>query len=208
MNYLDPAEYVAYGLDAQTAAALTGAASALIDAWCRRPTLAVVQYTERVRLARGRNLIRLSFLPLAAVAPASSPVVAARARYAPVRPEDGGAMTEFVSDIAQAFALPGAWTALDPASLDCDCATGELTLPMHPLGLGFNEVEITYHAGLPEVPDAVKHACAMIARNAQSTPALNVRGATLDLMHLDYFADSLIDGDVRRLLAPYVAHKN
>jgi hypothetical protein len=208
MTYLDPSEYAEYGLDAQTPAALTAAASALIDAWCRRPTLAVAQYTERVRLARGRNSLRLSFLPLAAVAPATSPLVAGRGRYAAVRPGDGGPMSELVSDVAQAFALPGAWTSLDVAALDFDGGTGEVTLPAHPLGLGFNEVEITYTAGLAEIPSAVKHACAAIARNAQATPALTVRGATLDLMHLDYFADTLLDQDVRRLLAPYVAQKS
>jgi hypothetical protein len=44
-------------------------------------------------------------------------------------------------------------------------------------------------------------------RNAQATPALNVRAGNLDRMHLEYFADTLIDQNVRALLAPYVAQK-
>jgi hypothetical protein len=44
-------------------------------------------------------------------------------------------------------------------------------------------------------------------RNAQSTPALNVRRGRLDRMYLDYFSDTLLDDTVRELLAPYVAQK-
>ncbi len=54
---------------------------------------------------------------------------------------------------------------------------------------------------------AVKHACAMVVRNVLATPALNVRGAQVDSMHMEYFSDALIDSNVRKLLAPYVAQK-
>ena len=114
---------------------------------------------------------------------------------------------EVAADFAQAFALPGTWTSLDPSGIEFVADTGELTFPQHPLGIAFNEVEVTYTAGLDPLPDAVKLACAQIVRNAQSTPALNVRAGTLDRMRLEYFADSLLDGDVRRLLAPFVAQK-
>src|SRR2546423_220042 len=50
MTYLQPSEYETYGLEATTPAALVAAASSLIDSHCRRPTLAVAQYVERVRL--------------------------------------------------------------------------------------------------------------------------------------------------------------
>ena len=50
MNYLDPSEYEAYGLDETTPAALVMAASSLMDAHCRRETLSAMQSTERVRL--------------------------------------------------------------------------------------------------------------------------------------------------------------
>jgi hypothetical protein len=62
-------------------------------------------------------------------------------------------------------------------------------------------------AGLDPIPGGVKCACAQIVRNAQATPALNVRANRLDQMSMEYFADSLIDGTVRKLLAPYVAQK-
>ena len=201
MTYLDPSEYETYGLDKTTPAAIVAAASSLIDSHCRRGTLAVAQYTERLRLG-GRGGCRLSFLPLAPVAPATSPLVTVRARYGP--PRDA---TELALDAAQAFGLPGAWTELDPAQVDFDAATGELTFAPNALGLTFNEVEVAYTAGFDPIPEPVKHACAQIVRNALAAPALNVRAGAIDRMRLDYFADTLLDATVRAQLAAYVSNK-
>ena len=205
MNYLEPSEYEAHGLEKTVPEVFVSAASSLIDAHCRRPTLGVAQYVERVRLRAGRNSLRLTYLPLAAVAPAATPFASVRARYA--LPRRGEGADAVALDAAQAFALPGSWTDLDPAALDFDASTGEVALPLNALGLGYNEVEITYTAGCDPVPDAVKFACAQIVRNAQATPALNVRSQALDRMHLEYFAGTLLDDSVRTLLAPYVAEK-
>ncbi len=217
MTYISSSEYETYGLESTVAEAWLAAASALIDAHCRRATLALAQYTERIRLASGRNSARLTYLPLAPGTDAASPIVSARARYAmPRRGEalpafgicgTSSADPDFTADVALAFGLPGQWSQLDPATIDFCSATGEITLPLNALGLGFNEIEITYSAGLDAIPDAVKFACAQIVRNAQATPALNVRSASLDRMHLEYFADTLVDSSVRALLAPYVAQK-
>jgi hypothetical protein len=206
MNYLTASEYEAYGLEAATPAAWVTAASAVIDAHCRRATLGVAQYQERVRPAEGRNTVRLSYLPLTAVAPAPTPIVAARGRYTVPRRGEGPDWA-LVVDVAQAFALPGTWADLDAASIDFSRESGELTLPTNVLGLCFGEVEITYNAGLETISDAVKVACAQIVRNAQATPALNVRAGNLDRMHLEYFSDSLLDQTVRTLLAPYLTQK-
>ena len=208
MNYLEVNEYEAYGLEATTSPSWIAAASALMDAHCRRATLGVAECNERLRLAHGRNTVRLSCLPLATVAPAATPFATVRARYAqPRRGEGLTELGEFANGVAQAFALPGAWTDLDPATLDFCAETGEVTLPSNALGLAFNEVEIRYNAGLAVIPEAVKVACAQIVRNAQATPALNVRGNSLGGMHMEYFSDSLLDASVRKLLAPYVAQK-
>ena len=213
MNYLSSSEYEAYGLPAATADNWIAAASTLIDQYCRRPTLAVQQYVERLRVTEGRNTVQLAYLPLAVVDPATSPIVAARVRWAmPRRGEQppmvvNPALAQLASDVAQAFALPGTWTTLAASSIDYFCETGELTFPFSVLGLAYNEAEITYTAGLGTIPDAVRFACAQIVRNAQATPALNVRASSLDSMHLNYFADSLLSADVQRMLAPYVAQK-
>ena len=105
------------------------------------------------------------------------------------------------------FGLPGVWTALDPTAIDYFAATGELTLPLNIVGLWFSEVDIVYTAGFGVIPDPAKFACAQIVRNAQATPALNVKANHLDKMHLQYFADTLIDQTVISMLAPYVAQK-
>ena len=212
MVYLNATEFESYGVDLATPPALVGAVSALIDAHCRRPTLAAAQYTERLRLLPMSSTVRLSYLPLAAIAPATSPLVAIRGRYAqPRRGDDtplaGDPRQQLMVELAGVFGLPGQWTTLSTAALDFDAATGELSFTGGPLWMPFNELEITYTAGLVAISDAVKHACATLIRNAQATPALNVRLARLDQMQLEYFSDSLIDDGVRHLLAPYVAQK-
>ena len=206
MNYLSPSEYEAYGLDATTPAALVSAASAIMDAHCRRATLAVAQYQERLRLAAGRNTVRLTYLPLAVVAPATSPIAAMRGRYATTRRGEWP-WSEWNSEVATAFGLPGTWSDVDPTGVDSHAESGELTLPTNVLGLAFSELEVTYTAGLVQLPDAIKVACAQIVRNAQATPALNVRSGRLDQMQLEYFSASLLDESVRSFLAPYVAQK-
>jgi hypothetical protein len=207
MIYLDASEYGTYGLEKTVPAAWIAAASSLIEAHCRRPTLGVAQYIERVRLRPDRNTLRLAYLPLAAVAPAPSPIVAVRGRYAARRRGEETPASDLALDVALVFGLPGTWSTIDATSMDFDADTGELTLPSNPLGFGYNEVEITYTAGLAVIPDAVKFACAQIVRNAQATPALNVRAGSLERMQLEYFADTLLDPTVRASLAPYVAQK-
>jgi hypothetical protein len=103
--------------------------------------------------------------------------------------------------------LPGSWTAIDPKTVDIWQESGELTFPVNVLGLPFNEVAVVYTAGLTTIPSKVKVACAQIVKNAQVTPALNVRAGTIDRMRLDYFGDSLVDSTVRSLLEPFVARK-
>jgi hypothetical protein len=206
MNYLEPSEYEKYGLEATTAPAWITAASAIVDAHCRRATLGVAQYTERLRVITGRNTVRLTYLPLQAVAPASSAIVSTRARYADPRRGEW-VYEEMVWEAAVAFRLPGAWTDLNVADLEIFGETGEVNLPVNALGWGFSELEIVYTAGLDPLRDAVKVACAQLVKNAQAMPALNVRAGTLDRMRVEYFSDALLDESVRALLAPYVAQK-
>jgi hypothetical protein len=206
MNYLQPSEYEKYGLEATTAGAWVVAASAIVDSHCRRATLAMSQYTERLRIETGQGAIRATYLPLATVAPATSPIVSARARYA--MPRRGEWVHEEMAwEAAAVFGLPGSWTDLGAADLDACLETGEIRLPVNVLGWGFSEIEIVYTAGLDPLPDTVKVACAQLVKNAQATPALNVKQGMLDRMQLMYFSDALLDGTVRALLAPYVAQK-
>jgi len=207
MNYLEPSEYETYGLESSTPASWVGAASALIDAYCRRATLGVSTFTERIRLAPGRNCVRLTYLPLAIDNQNQSPLVSARGRYAPPRRGEDLSMWDVANDVSLVFALPGTWVDIDVSTMDYFSDTGEVSWLPNPLGLAFQELEITYTAGFAIVPDVVKFACAQIVRNAQATPALNVQSSTLNNMHLDYFADTLLDQTVKNYLAPYLAQK-
>jgi hypothetical protein len=207
MNYLQPSEYELYGLEATTAVAWVTAASAIVDAHCRRITLAVNQYTERVRTDDGRRPVQLTYLPLTAVAPATSPIVSARARYA--MPRRGEMEYEAdLWDVALVFGVPGTWVNFNVADLDTFAETGEVTFPVNIMGWEFTEVEIIYTAGFATYPDKVKVACAQLVKNAQATPALNVKkNAAPDGMQFWYFADSLVDDMVKELLAPFVAQR-
>jgi hypothetical protein len=180
-------------------------ASALIDAHCRRPSLLVTQYTERIRLTAGAQSVRLSYRPLAAAAGAASPLVSVSVRYG--KPRRGERPDPFREQAVWAFSIPGSWGALDIANIDVNNATGELTFPQNFLGIGYNEAEITYTSGAATIPDAVRIACAQIVRNAQATPALNVKSSRVDTVQMQYFSGVLIDPQVQTLLRSFVAER-
>lgn len=205
MAYLEPADYANYGLPAGTTGDWITAATALINSYCKRPDLNVVEYIERLRVTAGAQTVRLSYLPLMPLPPATSAIVGINGRYA--RPRRGEMVNESLSEIVSAFGLPGQWTAIDPTLVDFDPATGELTLPWNVLGLPYNEVQVTYTAGLATIGDDVKSACAQIVRNAQATPALNASMSKIDTMQVKYFSSSLIDETVQEWLKPYVAYR-
>ena len=205
MAYLQPADYPNYGLPAGTTADWITAATALINSYCRRPDLNVIEYTERLRLTSGAQTVRLSYLPLAELGTATTALVNIEGRYA--RPRRGEFLSEPMSEVAWAFSLPGQWTAIDSSSVDYDPNTGELTLPSNVLRLPYNEVMVTYTAGLAAIADDVKAACAQIVRNAQSTPALNASKTKIDTMQMQYFSSSLLDETVQAWLRPYIANR-
>jgi hypothetical protein len=205
MGYLDPSEYTLYGLTADTAGDWIAMASALIDAHCRRPGLLVAQYVERMRLTAGSQSVRLSYLPLTPLGAAASPLVGVRVRYG--RPRRGELQDPMLAQVAWAFSIPGSWSALDLSNVDLNSVTGEVTFPINLLGLNYNEVEVTYTAGVAAIPPPIKIACAQIVRNAQATPAMNVKGSKMDTLQMQYFAGSLVDPNVQSLLSPYVAQR-
>jgi len=206
VNYLDPTEYQLYGIDTTTDPSQVGAASSLIDAHCRRATLAIAQYEERIRMMPDRNTVHLTYLPLAPLAPATSPIVSSQGRYTiPRRGE--WPFSDLRLDVALMFGLPGTWSNINPSSIDFDATTGELTLPLNLMGLWYSEVDLVYTAGYATIPDAVKYACAQVVRNLQATPAVNVKTGNMNQLRMDYFAPDLLDATVRALLAPFVAQK-
>jgi hypothetical protein len=209
MGYLAPPQYEAYGLEPETADALVAMASALMESWCRRPSLFATQYTERVRLIACSQTFRLSYGPLLPGA-----LLSGRVRYARARRGEDSLLEQshnglFLQQIATAFGLPGTWTSLDVGTVDLYPGPREVTLPATFLGsgIGYNEVELTYLAGFVDVPTQVMAACAQIVRNAQAIPALNVKSSRLDTLEMQYFSNELIDPGVERMLAPYRAER-
>lgn len=206
MNYLATTDYSTYGLDPATDPSWVTAASGIIDAHCRRATLGVCQYEERLKLPPELNTVRLSYLPLVTVAPLPTAIVTLNGRYGiPRRGE--WPFPELSLEYALVFSLPGMWTAIDPTTIDIWMESGELTFPVNALGLFFNEVDVTYNAGWATIPTPVQIACAQIVKNAQSTPGLNVQSSQINQLRLQYFAPTLMDDMVRSLLSPYVAVK-
>jgi hypothetical protein len=205
MGYLLPTEYVQYGLTAETTDDWVTMASALMEAYCRRPSLLVTQYVERMRLTAGAQMVRLSYRPLAAAVGAASALVGIRVRFGKKR--RGELPDPFREEVAWAFSVPGSWSALDVTTVDVNTTTAELTFPVNFLGLDYNEVEVTYTSGLTTIPDAVKVACVQIVKNAQATPAMNVKSSKIDTLQMQYFSGSLIDPQVQILLKPYVAER-
>ncbi len=197
MNYLLPADYAAYGLAAETADAWVTAASAMMDAYCRRPTLAAASYVERMRVGARSQSVRLSYAPLLSVDDA-------RARFARLR---DGMPCPLGAEVAAAFGAGDSWVTLDVTQLDVFAATGEVRLPWNVLGVPYGELEVTYTAGFSDVPTAIKVACAQIVRNAQATPGLNVKQGRVDTLQMEYFSDSLLDSQVQAILRPFVAER-
>lgn len=201
MGYLLPADYVAYGLSADTADAWVTTASTMIEAYCRRPTLMSASYTERMRIPLKAQTVRLSYTPLVSVD-------AVRAQYArPGYGEDFFGDYAYQTGFAAAFALPGQWVDVDATTLFVSLPTGEFRFPWNIMGMRYSEAEVTYTAGFTTVPTVVQVACAQIVRNAQTTPGLNVKSSKMDTLQTQYFSDSLIDSQVQALLRPYVAER-
>ncbi len=201
MQYLDPSEYVSFGLTTETGDDLVTAASALIDGFCRRPSLGVTQYVERLRFARG-NSVQLSYAPAAGASAGASPLVAVRVRMRRPAP-DAYAPLAFEANV---FFAGCTWTSVDVSTIDI-APDGVLGFQPNLLGPRLSEAEVTYTAGFVDVPVPVKVACAQIVRNAQAMPALNVRRQAIDSMQMEYFSGSLLDADVQRLLRPYISER-
>ena len=203
MGYLQSTEYESYGLAADTTDDWITVASALMETYCRRSSLAVSPYTERMRMTAGAQCLQLTYLPLAALAPATSPLLTVQTRYAQPR---RGEMLPELGLFWDAFSLPNSWVTLDPSTVDWT-PNGSVAVPVPLLGLRFDEVSITYTAGLAVIPDAVKTACALIVKNAQSTPGMNVKSSRADTLQVQYFSDQLVDSTVKTLLRPWVANR-
>src|ERR1700685_4647232 len=146
MNYLATTDYLTYGLDPATDPSWVTAASAIIDAHCRRLTLGVNQYEERLKMPPDLNVVRVNYLPMVTVAPATTAIVTLQGRYGMPRRGEWP-FPEMSLEFALAFSLPGMWTAIDPTTIDIWADGGELTFPINALGLFFHEEVVVFTWG-------------------------------------------------------------
>ena len=202
MRYLDVVEYRQWGVSGETSDDRVSSASAMIDAFCRRTSLGVTRYVERVRFARGSHTVHLSYLPLAVENDGLSPLISVRVRMG--RHRRDVVLDPLQAEAASLFGLSGAWGTIAPSTINV--GTGdELEFMPHLFGLPYDEVEVTYTAGWNVIPDAVKAACSQIVRNMVAVPALNVKRTRVASVQMEYFQDSLLSEEVRLLLRPYIA---
>lgn len=201
MQYLNAPDYLPFGLSENLSDDLVTAASALIDSFCKRPTLGITQYVERLRLAR-RHSAQLSNTPLAAIVAGASPLVAVRGRIRRRYAE----MAYPLMWESMLFLPTDEWASIDVSTIDV-AADGMLYLQVGLFGCTYSELEVTYTAGFADTPVPVKVACAQIIRNAQAMPALTLRSQSIDSMRMEYFSGTLLDADVQRMLQPYVAQR-
>ena len=201
MQYLNASDYIPFGLSADLSDDLVTAASALIDSFCKRPSLGITQYVERLRPAR-RGSVQLSNTPLAASTAGASPLVQVRGR---LRRRYSEAAFPILWE-TMLFLPTDEWENVDVTTIDV-ASDGVVSLPCGLFGCMYSELEVTYTAGFTDVPAPVKVACAQIIRNAQAMPALTLRSQSIDSMRMEYFSGTLLDADVQRILQPFVAQR-
>ena len=161
---------------------------------------------ERLRVISGSRTVRVSYLPLAPLGQCDHHRWSAfEGRYA--KPRRGEAIDNALAEAALDLLSTRPMDRHRSRTVDFDPNTGELTLPWNVFGLSYNEISVTYTAGLATIGDDVKTACAQIVRNAQSTPALNASKTKIDTMQMQYFSSSLVDETVQAWLRPYVANR-
>ena len=103
MGYLLPAEYVEYGLPADTTDDWITTASSIIESYCRRVSLNPTQYVERQRISAGSQSMVLSYMPLTIVAPNTSALVEVQVRYG--LPRRGELQDPMLAQVAWAFSI-------------------------------------------------------------------------------------------------------
>ena len=156
MAYLEPADYPNYGLPAGTTADWITAATALINSYCRRPDLNVMQYTERLRVDGGAR-DGAAELSAACAAGHGNVAVGERARAAMRSRGAGELLTKPLVEVGvRHFRCRVSGRRSTRVLVDVDPNTGELMLPWNVLGLPYNEVKVTYTAGLATIGDDVK----------------------------------------------------
>lgn len=107
-----------------------------------------------------------------------------------------------------AFGGPPAWTSFTVPASSLNPNSGDLWVPAGLLLSYYTEVKIRYVAGWSAtgLPPAIKIACGMIVSALQAAPmGPQIRRFGAGKLTTERFADTVLDGDIRSMLRPYMA---
>lgn len=211
LDVTDPAEMAAYGFPAPgDPKALDPAtvlkASALMDAYMNRSLFRTTYVQERHRLAYGRNIARLFYLPVQnLISVEGRPTLGRRSDQRIV-----SGRAPFYGVVPQLGGVPQ-WVSVDVSMIDLDPNTGEIWMPTNIAYGIYGEIRATYEAGYDpaDIPVQVKTACANICRSSRVRGIPDIASMSVEAISVSYInpasGPSFLSEDTRRLLDAYVA---
>lgn len=214
--YINPAEYIKWGLTASPATdLLVLKASTLIDQHLNRVDvngatvgLGVNTFVERLFLPEDRNLVRLAHLPFVSwdTSDTNNPS-GIRGRYGYGR--RGSSINSMYTELsmltaAAAFGGPPAWTSITSSQVDVFPLTGEVWIPAGIYAAHYEEVEVRYQAGYGTIPDDIRLAVTMLIANFQNKIP-GVQTLKAGDRQLQFFSNEMIDDATKAILAKYRA---
>lgn len=150
---------------------------------------------ETIALSKNRNVATVGKGPIARLVS-----VVGRTSY--------GRRGNSVNAVSDVFGAAPLWRAVPVTSSDVDKTTGQIWCSTGALMLPYTEVRVVYVAGyvVKSLPSQVKQATANVVRAIAESPATaNVKTYRAGETQMERFLDSVIDGDTRNILAPYMA---
>ncbi len=134
-------------------------------------------------------------------------VISGQGRYG--YPRRGAAWTQLfpattIAQMSAFFGGPPEWEDIDVSLAAIDGPTGEVWIPAGIYMVHYSEVQLVYRAGYAVAPDAVQHACAILAQSL-ANQEIGAKSLKTGDGSAVFWSDSALTSDVRALLAPYVA---
>jgi hypothetical protein len=176
---------------------------------CLKPHALGTQMEMGLLLSEDRPLS--SRRPVAQVSRAPiARLVSGIGRYAAARGSTSGFtdQTYGLLETVSRFGTGPIWSGFDVDSADRVDSTGEIWIPSGPLLANFSDVRLRYVAGyrFNALPEGIKRATAKIASGlAESPSSAAISSYGFADIRMTRFSDSVLDGECRALLAPYVA---
>ena len=108
-----------------------------------------------------------------------------------------------------AFGGPPAWTPFFVPASSMNPETGEIWVPAGTLLAYYTDIKMRYVAGwsYASLPSQIKVACATIVDAMATAPmGPQIRRFNAGKLQIERFADTVLDGDIKSMLRPYMAN--